>query len=443
VVREEIRIRGKETPVIDEVILTRHGPLLNGTLGVPTNAPPLAQRTINDECPPPTEAMLRINRAPDWPAFREALSLWTFPVLNFVYADVDGTIAYKLAGRVPIRARGDGFVPAPGWTGEYEWVGQVPFDELPEAVNPPDGVFASANSRPAAPCKHFLARDWVDDSRWQRIVEMLATRPRVSMEDCRQMQVDEMSLPAREVARRLNGLRLNDALAVRALNYLSSWDGKLDAASVAATIYEVFRRELVRRVGRDLPPPLLDYVHGQGLDEALAAVSAFHHRASSHLIGYLDTVATPEMLAESFQAAVDWLRHKLGTEPARWQWGRLHTITFLHPIGQAAPLLDRLLGLSRGPFPIGGDADTIAQAGVDPWHPFTASTFVVSYRQLFDVGDWDRGQFVLPSGQSGHPGSPHYANMLGAWRRGEYYPMVFTRPAVERETTETINLKPG
>jgi penicillin amidase len=126
----------------------------------------------------------------------------------------------------------------------------------------------------------------------------------------------------------------------------------------------------------------------------------------------------------------------------RWRWGDLHQISFRHPVGLGVPILDRLLQLSRGPYPIGGDADTVAQAGVDPWNPFSATAYSASYRQVFDTGDWDRGVFILPTGQSGHPASPHYADMVSAWRNGEYRPLPFSPQAVRDQAEETIQLTP-
>jgi penicillin amidase len=455
VIREEIFIRGRKEPWVEEVVVTRHGPLLNGTVDISSKATPVTYHSANDDHASPTEALLQLNRAANWSDFRAALARWTFPALNFVCADVDGTIAYKLAGRVPIRAKGDGYVPVPGWDGEHEWTGYVPFDELPESVNPPEGIFATANTRPAAPCKHFLARDWVDDARWRRIMQLLRQRPQVSIADCQAIQTDLVSLPARDIAGRVSEL-LQSALSRsagdappaahplrnRALAFLTGWDGHLAPDSVASAIYHVFRQELLRHRCRDLPAGAFDYLSGRGNDEALASVSAFHYRATGYLQGYLEAPAASPEVAHAFDTALDWLSDRLGPDPARWQWGRLHTITFAHPIGLASPLLDCLLGLSRGPFPIGGDADTIAQSGIDPWHPFSAATFTVSYRQIFEVGNWDRSLFVLPTGQSGHPGSPHYADLINAWRRGEYRPLLFSRAAVEPETTETVRLQP-
>lgn len=118
-------------------------------------------------------------------------------------------------------------------------------------------------------------------------------------------------------------------------------------------------------------------------------------------------------------------------------------MTFAHPIGLGAPAVDRLFRLSRGPFPLGGDADTVAQAGVDPWEPYRANAFSVSYRQIFDVGNWDAGLVILPTGQSGHPGSPHYDDMVDPWLRVDYHPLLFSRSAVDQAVTERVSLQPS
>jgi penicillin amidase len=444
VLREEFRVRGKR-PVIEEVLRTRHGPLLNGILDVPLDGPPLALKSTTDNGCCSTKAILGMNRARDWPSFRAALAQWTFPTLNFVYADVHGTIAYKLAGRVPLRPNNVGYEePVAGWTGEHEWTGEVPFDDLPEAVNPPRGFWATANSMPEATCRHFLARHWMDDTRQRRIVDLLQARPRHSLADMQSIQTDIVSLPGQAVAR-----RLSEALSVKdfpELRYLAQWDGRLERVSVGASIYSVFRRELVRRVYHDLPPALLNYVVGQGVHEMLICSSVFFTQGSTRLLWLLDELLKTDsgkaVIGDTLRHTLDWLRQCLGKEPRSWQWGRLHRLKFPHVLGESAPLLQRLLRLSRGPFPIGGDFDTIAQAGVDPWHPYQAATFTVSYRQLLAVGAWDRARFILPLGQSGHPGSEHYDDMLHPWLRGQYRPLLFYEEMIERETAETIRLGP-
>jgi penicillin amidase len=178
---------------------------------------------------------------------------------------------------------------------------------------------------------------------------------------------------------------------------------------------------------------------GRGPDPVIAPVTAFFFRGSSELLAWLDQ-ADESVIRAALRAAVEFLGERLGPDIDGWHWGDLHRIRFQHPIGLGVPALDRVLGLSRGPYPIGGDADTVAQAGVDPWNPFTTTAYSVSYRQVFDTGDWDRGFFILPTGQSGHPGSPHYADLVTAWRGGEYRPLPFSPEAIHDQLEETVRL---
>jgi penicillin amidase len=427
VIQEEIKVKGK-TSVIEEVRVTTDGPILNGALGIPVDGPAVALRSSLHEGKASIDALVALNRATDWAAFQEALEQWDFPCLNFVYADVDGNIGYRMAGRVPRRQDG-------------KWAGTVPFAEMPVAFNPDEGIFVTANNRPTAPMRHELARDWIDDYRWTRIVQLLRLRPRHTVEDFQTMQQDLTSLAAQQVAARLARLAPGDGLVPDVLARLREWNGSLDATSPEAAIYQVFRIELVRALYRELGEETILRVLGRGPDPVIAPVTAFFFRGSSALLARLDN-ADESVVRSALLAALRFLRDRLGPDMDRWRWGDLHRISFRHPVGLGVPILDRLLQLSRGPYPIGGDADTVAQAGVDPWNPFSATAYSASYRQVFDTGDWDRGVFILPTGQSGHPASPHYADMVSAWRIGEYRPLPFSPQAVRDQAEETIQLTP-
>lgn len=459
IVREGIKVRGRRVPVVEEVVRTRHGPLLNGCLELPEGSPPLALQCMIERQPTPLTATLAMNRATDARSFRAALADWTFPALNFVYADTAGNVGYQLAGRAPIHAQGNGSAPVPGWTGSHEWTGTVAFDDLPHALNPAEGFVATANSRPPVPGGAFLTHDWTDDHRQQRVIDLLYARPQHTPADFQTMQCDIVSLAARAVACRLRDVGQafepdSGCVSLERLTYvadlLQQWDGQLDPDSVAAAVYQVFRQELLRQAYRDLPAVVLELVSGRGLAELLTFSSVFHQQSSTLVLRLLDDLLRPEnsavgrpIVADALRSTVDWLSARLGPDPAGWQWGRLHQITFGHVLGLASPALDRLLHLNRGPLPLGGDLDTIAQSGIDPWHPFEAGTFTVSYRQVIDVGNWDDMRFILPTGQSGHPGSQHYDDMLESWRRSECRTLPFSRPAVEAETAETVRLLPA
>lgn len=425
VIGEEIQVKGRP-PVGEEVRVTADGPVLNGTLGIPVDGPPVALRTVFADGEAPVDALFTLNRATDWASFEQAMRQWDFPCLNFIYADVDGNIGYRMAGRVPLRQDG-------------KWVGIVAFGEMPAIFNPAEGIFATANTRPALPLRQPLTHDWVDDTRWTRIMQMLRSRPRHGLSDFQVMQQDLTSVAALRIASHLGRLAPAGDLARAAISRLQRWDGRLDPGSPEGAIYEVFRIEFIRALHEELGAQSVTRVLGRGPDQVLAPVTTFFFRGSSELLAWLEQV--PDRVIQSaLDSAVRFIRDRLGPDLERWQWGALHQITFQHPIGAAIPWLDRVLGLSRGPYPIGGDADTVAQAAVDPWNPFTATGFMASYRQVFDTGDWDRGVFILPTGQSGHPASPHYADMVAAWRRGEYRPLPFSPAAVQDQAAETIRL---
>src|SRR3989441_2624602 len=376
VIREEIKVKGKSS-VIEDVRVTADGPILNGALDIPADGPPVALRSILQDGKASMDALVALNRATDWATFQQALELWDFPCLNFVYADVDGNIGYRMAGRVPLRQDGT-------------WAGTVPFAEMPAAFNPDEGIFVTANNRPTAPMRHELARDWIDDYRWTRIVQLLRLRPRHTVEDFQRMQQDLTSVAAQQVAARLARLAPGDGLAPEVMARLRGWDGSLDAASPEAAIYQVFRIELVRALYRELGEETILRVLGRGPDPVIAPVTAFFSRGSSELLARLDQ-ADESVVRAALLAALRFLGDRLGSDINRWCWGDLHRISSQHPIGLGVPVLDRLLQLSCGPYPIGGDADTVAQAGVDPWNPFTATAFSVSYRPVFYTRDWDRG----------------------------------------------------
>jgi len=174
VVREEIKVRGRREPVVEEVVITRHGPIISGLLT--GEAPPLALRWVGHQ-PSPMLQSLRFNRARNWEEFVASLRSWSVPAQNMVYADVEGNIGYYMAGQVPIRAKGLGLVPVPGWTGEYEWTGYIPFEELPQAYNPPTGYIASANNKIVGEdYPYFLTLEPLPGYRARRIVDLIEAR---------------------------------------------------------------------------------------------------------------------------------------------------------------------------------------------------------------------------------------------------------------------------
>ncbi len=474
VVHEEIRVRGGE-PVVEEVILTHHGPIINALVpDLAGDAPPqpagASPRLAGGEISPETikghplalrwtslepglmiEAVRAMNRARNCHEFREALRHWIAPVQNVVYADTAGNIAYSLAGKVPIRARGDGRVPVPGWTGEYEWASYIPFEELPHLFNPPQGYVVTANNRVAGDDYPYeLGHEHTAGDRAQRIVEMIEARDKLDIAYIQQMHFDQVSPTARILARHLGQLATDDPELAGVVACMRDWDGALGADSPAAAVHQVFlRRMLSVMLGDKLGTLAIRYA-GKGPTPFLAEGSLFGEKSWAWLLTRLAEPDSPwfdlghgerrdDVMRLALRQTVDFLRTELGPEFDDWAWGKLHTLTYSHILGRIKPL-DRLL--NRGPYPLGGDGSTVWATGASRYDLRSGLIIGPSFRFIADLGDLRNSSGLLAPGQSGQPGSKHYDDQIQAWFAGQYHPMLYDRDDVERETEARLLLVP-
>ncbi|MDQ3809012.1 MAG: penicillin acylase family protein [Chloroflexota bacterium] len=440
VVRESISVKGRAQPWLEDVLLTaHHGPLLTPTPSLADEHRPLALRSMVLEAPSAAVAMLEINRANSWDEFRAAASKWGTPAMNVLYADIDGNIGYQMVGHIPVRARGEGLVPSPGWSGNYEWCGRVSFEDLPHAFNPPDGLWANANHNIARGHPHFFTREFTDPARYYRIREVLESKQRHSAVDFGALQADEVSLPARRIAALLvEALTPSNRLEQRALDELRGWDGRVSADSSAASIYEAFRNELVRSRWADALGDLVAAVLGSGPHPLLGAVSSHYFLQTQRVLSYLREHAGEEVTQRAFRASVQWLARRMGPNVRGWQWGRLHQLRMEHALATRRPLG---MLFNPPPFAWSGDLETVRAGGSLPGQ-LGGGGPISAYRFIADCADWDNSLSCIPVGQSGHRGSPHYADQLDTWRRVGYHPLAFTRPAVARVARHTLSLLP-
>lgn len=440
ILRETIDVKGRARPWVEEVLITsRHGPLITPTSSIPDEHRPLALRSMVLEAPSAATGLLRINRARSWDEFREAASHWGTPAMNLTYADADGNIGYQLVGAVPVRERGEGLVPSPGWSGQYEWRGVIPFDDLPRAFNPPDGLWANANHNVAKNNRYFFSREFIDPARYQRIRQVLEGKERHSAVDFGVLQADEVSLPARRIAELLaQHLSPADRLEREALDELRRWDGRVSPDSSAASIYEVFRNELIRARYADLVGDLMPAVLGVGAHPLLAPVNSHYFLQTQRVLKFVEDAPDDPLVGRAFTNAVAWLARKLGGKVADWQWGRLHQLHLEHALSLKKPLG---LLFNVPPFGWGGDLETVRAGGSLP-DSYGAGGPISAYRFIADCGDWDNSLSCIPGGQSGQRGSPHYADQVDAWRRVAYHPLSFTRPAISRVQRHTLRLLP-
>ncbi|PWB55484.1 MAG: penicillin acylase family protein [Anaerolineales bacterium] len=451
VLQEPIRIKGGQT-VTQEVIITRHGPIINQLAPDLVGETPLALRWTALDAEQLFTALFGMNRAKNCLEFREALRSWGTPSQNTVYADTQGNIAYNLTGRVPIRMRGDGRVPVPGWTGEYEWSGFIPFDELPQLYNPPQGYIVTANNRQVDHSyPNFLGSDYISANRARRIKELIEANPKIDIAYIQRMHFDQVSPHARTVGALLGGLTTNDPELKIVVEAMKKWDGNLSPASPEASVYEVFYRRLVLLLTSPRLGDLAICYLGKGPTPILAETSIFGERAFEWLLheasaqdsvwfGKMDGESRDELLRMALREAVDELKGRFGASMENWSWGKQHKLRFAHTLGSVKPL--NLL-LNRGPYPVGGDGNTI-------WNTFTgyhdlASDAVVGppFRFIADLGDLEHCQGLLAPGQSGHPFSKHYADQIKAWFNRGYHPMIFNRQEVDKATEAKLTLLPS
>lgn len=374
-------------------------------------------------------ALYRMAKARNAGEFREALRLFDSPQQNVVFADVDGTIGFVAAGRVPVRktlAAGSQ-MPAAGWTGDHDWIGFLPFDDLPQSFNPAGGVIVTANNDITPPgYRHFLAARWEEPFRVRRIEELLDRRTGLTAAEMGAMQMDDLSLAARDLLPKLldalGGTVLAGASA-SAREILAAWDYRMDRNAAAPLIFAAWLRQLDRQV------------FGSELGALYGEFALWNGNGAGTLAGFQGTIqdwcslatsaarqACRVAFAPAFEAAVAALAAAYGDDPAAWRWGDTHRARFGHSLLDRVPLLGDLLATE---IETDGDNFTVNRGTALPGPDMSfRQVHGASLRIVFDLADLDRSLFMLPTGQSGNPLSPHYLDLVTRWRDGAFLTIV-------------------
>jgi penicillin G amidase len=439
---EVVHVRG--APSVDiQVCVTYHGPIIAGN---PSQGYALAFRsTATAEPNVGFNALLPMLRATSAEAFEETLRPWVDPCNNILFADVHGQIGYRLRGQVPIRARANAWLPVPGWTGDYEWQGIVPFEEMPRLRNPASGIIVTANNRIVGDAyHHYLALHYEPGFRARRICDRLHLLSQAQGQDMAAIHADRVSIPGRAFAAMLKHVAPADTFSAQVQALLQAWDGSMAPESVAATVYAVCREHLIRAVMEPLLGPLAGEALGGGLYGGLMAMSQLRARLS-HMMEADDRTLLPaevdwtSLLTTVLARAVSWLRQALGDDLQTWQWGRLHRTTPRHPLAVVFPEFAELLNPPA--VAVGGDGDTVQAAAFNATIGYTVSSTSVA-RYIFDLADWQQSAWVVPLGSSGHAGSPHYADQASTWHRVQLYPMLYDWSQISAEAEARQRLEP-
>jgi len=428
--KETFGIRGG--PLVEvKLKFTRHGPVLweDGKRA-------LALRWVGAE--PGTAGYLgslAVDRAQNWQEFEAAMPRWKVPSENIVYADRDGNIGEHSVGLAPLRRNWSGLLPVPGASG-YEWSRFVPTAELPHQFNPAAGFVATANHKMIPEGYPYnVGYSWAPPYRFQRITQVLQqaqSGDKLDVEALERLQSDVLSLPALQLIDLLRRTVAREPSSPAA-ELLLRWDGEVKRDSAAAALSEVWL-QIVTRETMDLavPPPVRLTVEVWSPHQVLGFLQDSNHQGVATLAATRDAI-----LRKSLDRAWGEMERLQGPDPAKWSWGQMHRVHFRHPLDQvseAAALVD------LGPVPRPGDDYTVNATGYsgDSFDQVSGA----SYREILDLNDWDHSVAVNVPGQSGQPGSPHYSDLLPLWSEGKYFPLVYSREAVEREATDKLVLEP-
>ncbi len=445
IVNEVIKVNGSEDVVLP-VRITRHGPIVTEVVIDEEDGASdvLAVRWAAAEPSRILQSVIMLNKAQDYPDFYEAIRFWDIPSQSIVYGDVAGNIGYIMSGRVPIRASGDGAMPVPGWTDEFEWTGWIPYEELPMAFNPAKGYIATANNAVVDNSyPYFIDYNGNDGDRAQRIVNMIeesiASGQKFTVEDFAQMQFDSKSLLAEAYAPLFAQINSDDPQVQEALAYLNDWDFQERRDSVAAALWELTYLYLPENI-------LTDELGEENVGYSERQVMLYDFAALPNSRWWDDTTTAAtetavDILTRSLQDAITWLSENQGGSMADWTWGSIHTITFPDGVlGQSGiGVIESIF--NRGPLPADGGTSIVNATSWSRGNPAVVRGHP-SMRMVVDLSDLENSLAVHPTGQSGHAFNRHYDDMIDLWLNGDYHPMLFGRAAVEATAVDHLILQP-
>jgi penicillin G amidase len=479
---ERIAVAGREEPHVIRVRETRNGPVITDLasnaqfrgFGVETPAvredvpavrserfglSELSLRWTALEPNRTFESVYRLNRAGNFEEFRDAVSLFDVPAQNFVYADVDGNIGYQAPGRIPIRRRGTGRLPAPGWDDAYQWEGYIPFEELPYLYNPEKDYIVTANNAVVPDgYAHLINTEFNHGYRARRIVDLIeGADTRIDVAAVEAMHADSFSILFEEIRPFITNLEgQEDAESTEsprgdvseALDVLRAWDGRMARDSAGAAVFAMFFQHLLENLFLDQIPGEL-WESSSRLGEGSRVQSTVELLLSRPRSGWWDDIRTSDIretrediLRRALEGALAEGRRTFDAPVSEWQWGEIHTAEFRNQsLGESGiGIIERIF--NRGPIPLAGGMEQVLSSDWDVREPYDVS-ILSSMRLILKFSDLDVSQTVQTTGQSGHPFHRHYDSMMDQWADVDYNPQYFSRDALEAADVRRLELVPG
>lgn len=475
-VRKETFIIRGGTTVTRNILHTVHGPLLNQALEllpVPPELPiqPMPVKTdyglalswgMGDGSKT-MKGFMNLGKSKTVDEMRRAVMDLESIFLNVVFGDADN-IAWQVSGKFPLRRRGTGQLPSPGWTGEYDWVGYLPAGASPSSTNPPEGYIATANNRTVPRgYPHQLTSSWYNPERAERLHEVLGSIAGATAEDMIRLQFDHRSLLAKKVQDMLfrgeSSVKIGNVIrswkeprasrAREALDFLNpkKFNAVMDRESPSAAVLGAFVHASVRLTFLDELGPEEGIVWESFQDSSLMSYSA----QQDHLLGredspFWDNVKTParetkwDIIAGALDSAILLCEERMGSNRGAWKWGRIHTYLWSHDFTKKSPFFRGYF--NRGPFPASGDSHTLDVTEFS-WGDNFDVVVIPAMRLVVDFGLPEPVRLMGTHGQSGNPSSPHYDDMLDYYLNGKNHPLPFGKAAVEKQYRDILVLEPA
>ncbi len=428
-IEETISIRGEPDTTVT-VRLSKHGPVISDIHPMADPDHVLTMQWTGHENFQILESLFDLSRAYDWSTFSHAVEKFGVPGQNICYADTSGNIGWRPAVKIPIRKNAENPVPRPGSNKDYDWQGYVPFDEMPYLYNPSSGYIATANNKTIGDeFPHYISNFWLHPSRVERIIERLEEEVHIDVHEVKDIQNDIVSVFARTLSPWISELAthipVDEHNALTAKRMLEHWDGTESVGSPAALVFHFTITNLIKNMYADE----LNLVHPEAFDAFINLVMVPHRTLELDLLSgassWIDNIETPDyietledIVSQSILDAVRDIEFDVGPDPDTWKWGEVHTLTHPHSLGDI-DLLNRLFSFNVGPFPTGGSDNSVNNGGYSLERPYKED-FGASMRRIVDLSNLNETQFVIPTGQSGHPRSPHYDDQAPLFISGKY-----------------------
>ncbi|MGG3524113.1 penicillin acylase family protein [Bacillus pseudomycoides] len=436
IVNEPIKVKGEKT-IPYEVTITRHGPVISEFAYKNKDEAVFALRWTALEPSAELKAVLNMNKATNWTEFESALEDFHTPTQNFLFASTDGTIAYKANGNIPIRKKGDGILPVPGWTDEYEWEGYIPFDKLPKVINPEQGFISTANNKIINDdYPYHISHIWAQPYRQMRIQEFLQEKDKLTTKYLQTLQMDQKNLQAREFVpvfvKELNKVNVSD-VEKQGLKELTNWDFYDNKEKAAPLIFHLWMKEISNTLfSKEIPKDVMGLFEGkQQVVEQLIR----KQMNGENSVWFSKHRGFKEVLHTSYSKVMKKLEKQYGSDVTKWKWGEYHKLSFRHPMSQSSQLLGFFFNREKA-VPVGGSNITVQAAS---YGDDGIVNHGASWRFVIDTKDMSNGYHIVGPGQSGHFKSDWYHDQIEDWVNGNYHA---TTLRTDRIDGKILTLKP-